>query len=310
MASISYSVLIVGGAGGLGHHISNAFLTEFKTSFHDVRVLTRDPSSAVAKELLAKGASLHKLDEEDLPGSLDRAFVGVDVVVNSLPPMAPAALQKGVVEAAARNNVKVYFLSVRRVSVFGDYRFDDFPGYEHPEWLRRKNVAVEARELLKGKKVIALFSSVFLELVFTVMGINVAKNVYTCYGPPTQRLTATSKADIGRSVARVAVLALDPITADKVPDALRVAGSTASYADICDIVSRVKGVPKGEVKSEDLAQLKERIRQDPGKNFLDYLHVSIGEGKADFTSDNANALVNPGETFWKWRTLEDHVRAA
>ncbi|KAH9857542.1 NAD-P-binding protein [Lenzites betulinus] len=307
MASVSHSVVIVGGTGGLGHHISNAFLTEFKGSFHDVRVLTRNPSSAAAQELSAKGASLHKLDESDLPGSLDGAFAGVDVVVNSLPPMASAGLQQGVVDAAARNNVKVYFLSEFGV----DYRFDDFPGYEHPEWIRRKKVAVEARELLKGKKVIALFSSVFLELIFSpLLGINVAKNTYTCFGSPTQRITATSKADIGRSIARVSALALDPTTAEKVPDELRVAGSTASYENIRDIVSRVKGVPKGEIKSEDLTQLKERIRQDPGKNFLDYLHVSVGEGKADFTTDNANALVNPAEAFWKWRTIEQHAGEA
>ena len=37
--------------------------------------------------------------------------------------------------------------------------------------------------------------------------------------------------------------------------------------------------------------------------------VVVGEGKADFSADNANDLVNPGEAYWKWKTVEDHVRS-
>ena len=35
--------------------------------------------------------------------------------------------------------------------------------------------------------------------------------------------------------------------------------------------------------------------------------VHIGEGNLDFTM-NDNELVNPGESLWKWRTLEDELR--
>ena len=94
-----------------GIHISHTFLTDFKANFHTVRVLTRDPSSAMAQDLAAKGAKLHKLDESDLPRTLDEAFKGVDVIVNVLTGQGPVEVKQAVLEAAARSDVKVYFLN-------------------------------------------------------------------------------------------------------------------------------------------------------------------------------------------------------
>ena len=37
--------------------------------------------------------------------------------------------------------------------------------------------------------------------------------------------------------------------------------------------------------------------------------VLIGEGALDFSVENDNELVNPGESLWKWRTVEDELRA-
>ena len=38
------------------------------------------------------------------------------------------------------------------------------------------------------------------------------------------------------------------------------------------------------------------------------ISVVISEGHADFSKDNLNELINPGETLWKWKTLEDYFR--
>ena len=38
------------------------------------------------------------------------------------------------------------------------------------------------------------------------------------------------------------------------------------------------------------------------------ISVAIGEGQTDFSKDNLNELINPGETLWKWKTLEDYFR--
>ena len=36
--------------------------------------------------------------------------------------------------------------------------------------------------------------------------------------------------------------------------------------------------------------------------------VVTGEGKVDFSANNANELVNPCAEFWRWKTVEEHVR--
>ena len=159
------------------------------------------------------------------------------------------------------------------------------------------------------------------------VGVDIQNNTYTVYGSPAQKLSTTALVDIGRAVGRLAILALDPKTASTVPDEVRISGDIVSYEDIRDTVARVKGVEKGTIVTKDLHALKETIRKDPGKNFLDYLKwvlcsvpsgenmhsracvvsVVIGEGKAEF-SPNDNELVNPGQKFWKWRTVEDFLR--
>lgn len=104
------------------------------------------------------------------------------------------------------------------------------------------------------------------------MGFDLEKNVYYPYGSATQKFTATAKPDIGRAVGSLALLALDPSTAATVPDEVRIAGSTVSYEDVRDIVSRVKGVPKGKIDILDLDKLEQSLRDQKGKGgILDYL---------------------------------------
>ncbi|CDO71863.1 hypothetical protein BN946_scf184940.g10 [Trametes cinnabarina] len=315
MSAATHSVAVLGGTGALGKQISLAFLTEFKSNFHTVRVLTRDPSSAVAKELAERGASLVKLDESHLTRVLDDAFKDVDVVVNALSTKSSDATNQAVIDAAARSNIKAYFLD----EYGSDHWINEFSGYEHPGWLEKQRIATETRKKLQGKKVIAVSKLQLkwnhvniansLSVSYHNVGVDIENNVYSVYGSPSQKFSTTAKTDVARSVARLAILALDPATAPKVPDNVRIAGATVTYEEIRDIVARVKGVPKGEIKAEDLQQHKEDIRQHPGENFIDYLRVVIGEGKADFSTTNANALVNPGEAFWKWTTVEEYVRA-
>ncbi|KAI0675004.1 NAD(P)-binding protein [Trametes maxima] len=287
-----------------------AFLTDFKETFKFVRVLSRDPSSVACQELSKMGAILHRLSESDLPRNLDEAFQDADIIVNVLPThkIVPLSTHREIVEAVARSQAKVYF-----PSDFGsDYRNISFPGYEHPEWSKKAILDAESRERLKGegRKVISVFTSIWAEYALSpkFLGIDVKSNTYTVYGPPTTRFSSTSKVDVGRAVVRFAMLSLDPMIASKVPDYVRIAGSTVSYEEVRDIVARVKDVPRAEIKSEDREALKEHIRQDPGKHFTDYVHVMIGEGRADFSTDNTNELINPAESLWKWKTIEDHVR--
>ncbi|KAI0769757.1 hypothetical protein BD413DRAFT_477275 [Trametes elegans] len=304
-SSTTANVAVIGGTGALGEQISTILLTEYRSSFPTVRVITRDPSSPKAQQLAQKGAELFALD-----GSLESAFTGVDVVINLLPPSIPHDVRKKITEAALKNSPKVYFLSD-----FGiDHRLTDFPGYNLPDWESKQQLAKETRALAQGKtKVIAVYNGLFLEILLapyrkSCLGFDLEHNIFTPYGPASQRFAVTSKADIGRAVARLALLALDPTTSAQVPDEVRIAGSIVTFEGVRDLYAQVKGLPKGQIKSEDLAQKKEGLRQNKDSSILEYLRVLLGENKFDFT-DNSNELINPGQKLWKWRTVEDQIRA-
>ena len=102
------------------------------------------------------------------------------------------------------------------------------------------------------------------------VGIDVDRNVFSPLGPGTLRLATTAESDIGRSIARLAILALDPATAASVPDVPHIAGHNFSYEELRDIVARVKGVPKGEIKSEDLKTFKDQLSKNPTNYIMDF----------------------------------------
>ncbi|OJT13021.1 hypothetical protein TRAPUB_10430 [Trametes pubescens] len=305
----TYSVAIVGGTGRLGYEISVVFLDEFRTTFPIVRVLTRDPSTARAQTLASKGAMLQVLDSTDVAQSLLETFVHADVVINALNVSAPKALKKQVAAAAVASGARVFFLSEFGV----DHRENDFPGYDHHDWDVKRELAAHAREVARGTptQVVAVYTGLFIELSLNpFLGFDIDNNVFTCFGPPTQKVSFTSKADVGRALARLSALALEPFTATQVPDELRLSGNAVTYEEVRNLIAEAKGVRMGEIKSEDLDQLKRKLRDTPDSHVVEYIRVLMGEGKLDFSRDNANSLVNPAEAFWKWKSVADQLRGA
>ena len=88
----------------LGLHVSTVFLTEYRSAFSTVRITTRDTTSSNAKELAAKGAEVHPFGT-----AWDTVFSGADVVVNVLPTPIAQGVNKDLVAALLKNDVKVYF---------------------------------------------------------------------------------------------------------------------------------------------------------------------------------------------------------
>ncbi|KAH9890550.1 NAD-P-binding protein [Cubamyces lactineus] len=305
--SVKPVVAILGGTGLLGQHMSNIFLKEFKHTFAEVRVLSRDPASAKAQDLAKAGAVLYKFDEANLSSALGEAFAGVDVIVDTLSTgFIPEEISNAVIEAAARSPVKVYILSEWGL----DHPRLDFGGYKLSFWAAKQKLAAHARTLMRGKKVIGVYTCPFLELVFRPGMFNwwkVPSDVYECTGPSSQRVTFTSMGDIARTTARLAVLAVDPATAAQVSDEVRVAGTTASVEEIRDSVVRITGKP-GVIQCNDLEEERKKIDAGAGENMFLYVRVAAGEGRIDYSKENINELVNPGQSLWKWTTVDDELQ--
>ncbi|EMD41175.1 hypothetical protein CERSUDRAFT_121713 [Gelatoporia subvermispora B] len=309
-----YVLAIAGGTGRLGKTITEVFLTTNRPFFSSVRVLARDPSSKAAEELALKGAIVHRVDMEDIQGSLSAALQGADVVVNALATSA-SELNDVLVDVALESGARVYF-----PSEFGvDHRLNDFPGFEHSDWLKKRAHEVRVRERAGNKmKVISVYCGLFLQetMSFPGLGFDHRNLTYTCIGPATQRITFTSKEDIGKTLAELALLSLSPPSAERVPDHVRVAGDVKSFEDVRDIVRGIRqecGV-NGDVMihSEDLELTREALRDEMSKQPplkpATFVRIIMGEGRLDFSDNNHNEIVNPGQQFWKWHTVDDLVK--
>ncbi|OBZ65444.1 putative pinoresinol-lariciresinol reductase 3 [Grifola frondosa] len=310
-----YTVAIAGATGNLGSEICRIFLTEYRPFFSRVLGLVRNTSSPTALSLAAEGAELHQFGTSNDNAPLVKLLEGVDVVVNILPTTVTTELKNALFDAALKGGAKVYF-----PSEFGvDHRLNDFPGFDHSDWTHKRTHVAEIRQAAEDKlKVVAVYVGLFLEdSIGPWFGFDTASNSYTCVGEPTQRITFTAKSDIGRSLAELALIALSPVSSARVRDDLRIAGSVASFADVRDIAERVRaeldvGAKGIELKTEDLASFRERTRghylADPTISPADHLRILMAEGKLDYSGDNANEIVNPAQSIWKWKTVEDYIR--
>ncbi len=162
-------------------------------------------------------------------------------------------------------------------------------------------------------------------------GYDLENNTYSCVGSPAQRIAFTSTADIGRTVAELACLALNPETASHVGGAVRIAGTVVSYEDVRDMVAKIKGLERGAISTGDLWNKKRELQEQGGQaSVLEYIRcvccgpsctrvcltkepsgigdsVLMGEGKLDFSGDNVNELVNPRGTRWRWKSAYDQL---
>jgi hypothetical protein len=135
-------------------------------------------------------------------------------------------------------------------------------------------------------------------------------------------LTFTSKADIARAIIELINIGLsDP---SKLPAHVRIAGSSKTPREICEIFNRKAGkeILRLHLLTDDEARAlisnntfvpangqmdeydQEYMNDVASRVFL----MTGGTGNLDFSKRNDNELVNPGETKWKWKSIEDYAQ--
>jgi hypothetical protein len=144
----------------------------------------------------------------------------------------------------------------------------------------------------------------------------------TWYMPGTGNtpLTMTSKKDIARSTIEIIKIAMsDP---KQLKHHYRIAGTNKTPKQIVDLFNKAaKGKThlKLELLSDEEADAwMKKLQFVPMSEFqdvydLDYMNevasrvfrMSGGTGNLDFSKDNDNEIVNPGESKWKWKTMEE-----
>lgn len=132
----------------------------------------------------------------------------------------------------------------------------------------------------------------------------------------------TSKKDIALSVIELIKLALkDP---KSVPAHVRIAGTNYNPKQIVEIFNKAaKGKTHIKLKllnDEEAKELFSRLVFEPpegeehsfDQQFMNEVATRVftmsgGGGNLDFSTHNHNELVNPGESKWKWKTMEEYA---
>ena len=102
------------------------------------------------------------------------------------------------------------------------------------------------------------FAHCYHALGQALFGLDIKGRFLTAVGSPDTKVSFTSHADVGWTVARVAVLAInDPAS---IPDRVRVAGDSKSFQEIAEVV-RDKLGGEVEVKSIDIEEYKKTAKE-------------------------------------------------
>jgi hypothetical protein len=149
----------------------------------------------------------------------------------------------------------------------------------------------------------------------------------TWYMPGTGKVpvTFTSKTDIALSVIELIKLALADPDRGSVPDQIRIAGTNNTPEEIVEAFNKAAN-GKTHIKlkllndHEEAKQLFSRLVFEPPKGeehnfdqkFMNEVATRVftmsgGGGNLDFSDHNHNELVNPGQSKWKWKSIEDYA---
>lgn len=323
-------VAIIGATGLLGPHLVNAILSPpFSDSFSELVLLSRrqlsppTPPPGVDTKVTARQYSVERAD------SLAQALAGVDVLVSAVGQTAHE-LKEALVEVLPRSGVRLYL-----PSEFGvDHYTPGFP--PHPVWDEKRTHLARVRERVPGLATTAVFCGLFLDYTISpLFGFDAKQGRYESIGPAAaSKMSYTSIADVGRVVASLAAspagggAGADASSGSSTspssslsfppPQAIHTAGDSRTMAGIADIMGAHGGAPI-EIVERPLAEYRAAAiaRQHPLP--APFLRFLMTEGAIDHSPASAgrgpgsgrgceNEVVNPGQRFWRWKTVEDLAR--
>lgn len=218
------------------------------------------------------------------------------------------AFKEALLRSLPQTNVRLYI-----PSEFGvDHTIHGFP---HPEWdTKKRHVSIAHEVLPKSTKVIQIFIGLFLEdSIGYWFGFDTKKGVYEAIESADTKVSFTSLDDVGRVMAVLAGMSEGEL--EKLPDQLHISGTSASMSDVAKLMTNAQSMPKGgiSVTTADEAEYKHKAFESGARNPAPYLRFLMGNGSIDHRPKseggigNDNELVNPGESRWKWKSMEDYA---
>lgn len=293
------TVAIAGSSGHLGAYVFKALISpQFRSSYSKVIVLQRPESSSHNAESISPAHDKSYTEVAYDESNLSACLKGVDVLINCIGSSGHEFKDK-LLRAIPGTGVKLYV-----PSEFGvDHTVHDF---SHPEWDRKKLHHEISREILTDTKVCRVFPGLFMEdSIGPWFGFDTANARYECIGSKQAYASYTSLEDVGKVVAQLARMPVD-----RVPPYVHIAGDTVNIVEIAKMMEDA-GSSKIEIKEVDMKGYKTKTLEDKTSDPSRCLRFLMGDRNLDHTMDglgNANQLVNPDESNWKWKKMSDYAK--
>lgn len=96
------------------------------------------------------------------------------------------------------------------------------------------------------------------------------KGVFEAKGDPNVKISGTSEANVGQSLAELAILAAND--ANSIPDDIHIAGDTKNYHEVAEIFSKETGQPI-KVIGGDWAAAKKETEEKDMPDHLKYFEI-------------------------------------
>lgn len=289
-------VAVVGASGLLGGPVLTALCSEtFKSAFSEIVLLKRSPGANTTELSTRSDGTIVRYYEEK---NLESALANIDVLINLIGPKGHAT-KDAFLRAIPNTKVRLYI-----PSEFGvDHDVHDFA---HAEWDQKKHHAKLGKQVLTDTKMCRIFVGLFTEeSIGPWFGLNGDTARYHAIGSATVPVSFSSLQDVGKAVASVCRLPYESI-----PDRIHISSDTLSVRDIAHTMEQAGSAPI-TVEELDLPDFKAKTLATASADPSQYLRFLMGEGKITHTSDglgNDRELVNPGESFWTWRTMRQYAQ--
>jgi len=296
MSSFKPSIAIAGLTGALGPPLVQVFSEAADSIALPIHALTRKapgPNTDVIH--------YHAVDYGS-PSDLEEALKGVDVLVDVLNGPNIDVVHKALIDASVATGVRVVF-----PSKFGaDYRIDTI--YKHPSFVMNNEVGEYADA--KIPKVVRVFHGMFIEWL---QFYKTSEQTLEIVGTGDEKISATASIDVARSIVQLSLLLKASTDPEKgtasIPTYVNVSGSTATFNEGAKLTGReLKKISIEEAR----VKFKKLLEEEGGKHstvraasYGFMLKSFIAEGWFNYSNDNHNELVNPGQSRWKWSQWQD-----
>ncbi|KAF8536688.1 hypothetical protein BDD12DRAFT_849947 [Trichophaea hybrida] len=292
------SVALLGATGFMGKPITPTFISALQAKkISRLVILTRDASNM---QPFDEAVEVRQISYDEKSQVVD-ALKGVDVLISTMGTKGDVKqIKQNLVEAAAEVGVKVY--------VSSEWGTDHTSISHYHTMFQAKRDHISAAESL-GLKAIAIFTSLITEITFCKwFGFDTASATWSIVGDGIAPLALTSQRDLGPATLQTILLA--HYTPEKCPKYVRIASMNNTLREYANAFESESGEAlklqfSGLTEAwEDYNKIKASL---PRGMLGPLLPIMMAEGVLDHTR-NDNELINPGEKYFKWKTIEEYAK--